>query len=186
METGLWLLTTQLRTFDFPLKPELMTYRDAQSSRNGCVVVAACGLGFAALVFLNMPFGDPGVHVAWEEDFASPVESDCIEEALRSVTEGVRRTSYVSSGTSPRGFDSGVTVTQFNYPDPTLIGGYSLDIGRLPNGVTHYWHEWGKIGTDITEAEKAQVIPLLNRANDAVARHCGLSFSDSGPREGEG
>ena len=164
-----------------------MSYDDSQSRGIGCAVVAACALGFIAVVVLNVSFGDPGVHLAWEKDFTRPVEIDCIEEALRTVAKDVRRTSYVSDGGSfGRGFDRGVTVTQFNYSDPTLLGGYSLDVAKIPNGPTHYWHGWSKIGTDISEEEKAQVVPLLNRANEAVAHHCGLSFAGSQPGQGEG
>ena len=163
-----------------------MAYEDSQSRRFSCAVVAACGLGFPALIIFNIPFGDPAVHIAWEKDFTHPVDSDCIGETLRTIAEDVRRTTYVSSGSSPRGFDGGIRVIQFNYPEPTRLGYYSLDVAELPNGVTHYWHQWGKIGTDISETEKAQVVPLLNRANEAIARRCGLSFLGSSPQQGDG
>jgi hypothetical protein len=164
-----------------------MSYDDSQSRGIGCAVVAACAFGFVAVVALNFSMGDPGVHLAWEKDFVHPIESDCIEEALRTVVEDVRRTSYVSEGGSfSRGFDRGVTVTQFNYSDPTLRGGYSLDVGRLPNGRTHYWHGWSKIGTDISEEEETEIAPLLNRANEAVAHRCNLSFAGSTPKQGDG
>ncbi len=163
-----------------------MSYDDSQSRGIGCAVVAACAFGFLAFVMFNVSLGDPGVHVAWEKDFTHPVDSDCIEEALRTVAEDVRRTTYVSDRALPRGFDRNATVTQFNYSDPTLLGGYSLDIAKLPNGLTHYWHQWGKLGTDISEEEMAQVVPLLNQANEAVARRCGLSFAGSSPQQGDG
>lgn len=164
-----------------------MPYDDSQSRRTGCAVLVACAFGLVAFVMFNFPFGDPGVHLAWEKDFSYPVESDCIEKALQTVAQDVHRSSYVSEGGSfARGFDRGVTVTQFNYSDPSLLGGYSLDVGTLRNGLTHYWHEWGKIGTHISEEEKARVLPLLNRANEAVARRCGLSFGGSSPQQGAG
>lgn len=129
---------------------------------------------------------DPGVHVAWEKDFDSAIDPDCVEQALRMVAPDVTRTAYVDDGHSTRGFTQGVTVTQFNYRDPAFIGYYSLDIARLPNGKTHYWHGWGKLGTDVPPDEQAKIVPLLNRANHTVALRCGLSFAGTGPREGAG
>jgi hypothetical protein len=127
---------------------------------------------------------DPGVHVAWERDFDRAINGDCVEQALRTVAPDVTRTTYVDDGNGTRGFGRGITVTQFNYSDPTLIGHYSLDIARLPNGKTHYWHGWGKLGIDVPDEEQAKVVPLLNRANQAVAQRCGLSFAGTSPREG--
>lgn len=129
---------------------------------------------------------DPGVHVAWEQDFEGAVSADCVERALRTVSPDVTRSTYVDNGIGPRGFGEGITVTQFNYSDPTFAGSYALDMARLPNGKTRYWHQWGKIGTDIPDEEQAKVLPLLNRANQAVAQRCGLSFTETGPREGDG
>jgi hypothetical protein len=126
------------------------------------------------------------VHIAWQEDFERPVDADCIERSLRVVAPDVRRTSYVSDGSGARGFPNGTEVTQFNYSGPTLVGFYSLDVAKLPNGRTRYWHGWGKLGTDVPDEEQAMVAPLLNRANQAVARNCGLSFEEAGPREGNG
>ena len=164
-----------------------MPYDDSKSRGRGCAIVAVCGFGFVALLFVALPLGDPGVHIAWEKDFTRPISSDCVEDALRTVAADVRRTSYVSDGGRfSRGFDRGTTVTQFNYSDPTSLGGYSLDVGASPNGLTHYWHGWSKIGTDVSDEEKAQVVPLLNRANEAVARRCDLSFTGSRPQQGDG
>lgn len=165
-----------------------MPYDDSQSRKTGCAIVAVCGLGFVALLpFVVFPFGDPGVHIAWEKSFANPVSSDCVEEALRTVASDVSRSSYVSEGGEfSRGFGRGATVTQFNYSDPTSYGHYSLDIGKSPDGLIHYWHGWSKIGTDVSDEEKAQVLPLLNRANEAVARRCGLSFFGSRPQQDDG
>lgn len=129
---------------------------------------------------------DPGVHVAWEKDFDTVIDGDCVEEALRTVAPDVTRTTYVDDGSGTRGFGRGITVTQFNYSDPTLAGHYSLDIGGLPSGKTHYWHGWGKLGTDVPADEQAKVLPLLNRANQAVAERCRLSFAGTSPREGAG
>jgi hypothetical protein len=129
---------------------------------------------------------DPGVHVAWEKDFDGVIDAACVEEALRAVAPDVSRTTYVNDGYGTRGFGRGTTVTQFNYSDPTLIGHYSLDIARLPNGKTHYWHGWSKLGTDVPRDEQAKIVPLLNRANQAVAQRCGLSFAGTGPRAGAG
>jgi hypothetical protein len=127
---------------------------------------------------------DPGANIAWKKDFERPVDADCIERSLRDVAPDVRRSRYVSEGRRTRGFPNGTEVTQFNYSDPTFIGHFSLDVARLPNGNTRYWHGWGKLGTGVTD-EQAKVTPLLNRANEAVARGCGLSFEESGPREGD-
>jgi hypothetical protein len=126
------------------------------------------------------------VHVAWEKDFDGAIDPDCVEQALRAVAPDPTRTTYVDDGRSTRGFAQGVTVTQFNYSDPTSVGHYSLDMGPLPNGKTHYWHGWGKLGTDVPADEQARVVPLLNRANQVVAQRCGLSFAGTSPREGAG
>ena len=126
------------------------------------------------------------MHVAWEKDFDGTVDAACVEEALRTVAPDVTRTTYVDDGFGVRGFGRGTTVTQFNYSDPTSTGYYSLDIARLPTGKTRYWHGWGRLGTDVPDQEQAKVIPLLNRANQAVAQRCGLSFEGTGPREGAG
>ena len=164
-----------------------MPYDDSQSRGIGCAIVTVCGLSFIALLFVVLPWGDPGVHIAWEKDFSRPISSDCVEDAVRTVADDVRRTSYFSDGGRfSRGFDRGVTVIQINYSDPTLLGGYSLDLGTSPNGQTHYWHGWSKIGTDVSEEEEAKVVPLLNRANEAVARLCGLSFADTSPQKDDG
>lgn len=130
---------------------------------------------------------DPGVHLAWEGDIDKQINPNCIESALRSVAPDVMRTTYVDDGHGPRGFGRGITVTQFNYSDPTDSGGdYTFDIARLPNGKTHYWHQWGKLGTDVPADVRAKVEPLLDRANQVVARQCGLSFGTGGPKQGDG
>ena len=142
--------------------------------------------GLLLSVPLTLGGCDPGVHIAWKEDFEQPVDADCIERSLRVVAPDVSHTSYVSDGLGSRGFPNGTEVTQFNYSDPTLIGDYSLDVATLPNGKTRYWHGWGKLGTDVADEEQVKVAPLLNRANQSVARNCGLSFKEAGPREGDG
>ena len=129
---------------------------------------------------------DPGVHVAWENNFDGPINPECVESGLRTVAPDVTRTSYVDDGNGPRGFGRGVTVTQFNYSDPNNIGAYALDIARMHSGRTRYWHQWGKLGTDVPADEQAKVVPLLNRANQAVALHCGLSFAGKRPEKGGG
>lgn len=129
---------------------------------------------------------DPGVHVAWQTNFSGAVDYDCIEKALRAVAPDVRQGSYQSDGHGPRGFARGVTVTQFNYSDPSLLGSYTLDVAVQPNGSTHYWHEWGKIGTEIPADEQRRVIPLLVRANRSVGQRCGLSFTGTSPTVGDG
>jgi hypothetical protein len=59
------------------------------------------------------------------------------------VSPDVKRTTYVSEGA--RGFPRGTQVTQFYYPDPITHNGYTLDLALLPNGRTHYVHEWGNL-----------------------------------------
>jgi hypothetical protein len=127
---------------------------------------------------------DPGVHVGWEKDFNGKVDERCVQRALTSVSPEVKRSSYVSEGA--RGFPRGTEVTQFYYPDPVTHNAYTLDLAALPNGKTHYVHEWSKLGTDIPAEEQAQVMPLLQRANGAVARLCGLSFAGTQPQVGPG
>jgi hypothetical protein len=126
------------------------------------------------------------VHVALKKDFKGSVDYDCIENALRAVAPDVRRGSYESDGYGPRGFESGLTVTQFNYSDPSFQGGYTLDVAVQSDGNTHYWHEWSKIGTKITREEQGQVVPLLLRANRSVERQCGLFFGGTVPEVGDG
>ena len=141
----------------------------------------------AAIAVLLVSACDPGVHVGWEKDFDGRVDDQCVERALKSVSPEVTRTTYVSEGgRGGRGFPSGTEVTQFNYPDPVTHNGYSLDLALLPNGKTHFVHQWSKIGTDIPADEQAQILPLLHRANKAVATACGLSFVGSGPEVGPG
>jgi len=77
-------------------------------------------------------------------------------------------------------------VTQFNYSDPSLLGGYTLDVAAQPNGTTHYWHEWGKIGTKIPAEEQRRVVPLLVRANQSVEHRCSLPFGGTAPTIGDG
>ena len=127
---------------------------------------------------------DPGVHVGWQKQFDGPIDPKCIEAALRSVSKDVRRGSYVSDG--GRGFPEGTEVTQFNYSDPSYRGDYSLEVARLPTGQTNYFHQWGKIGTNVPASERAVVLPLLYRANRAVAERCRLSFDDVIPEQGDG
>jgi hypothetical protein len=141
---------------------------------------------FSAALIAGVSACDPGVHVAWKNDFAGRVNYDCIEKALRAVAADVRRGSYQADGNGPRGFERGVIVTQFNYSDPSLLGGYTLDIAAQPNGTTHYWHEWGKIGTKIPAEEQRRVLPLLVRANRSVERRCGLPFGGTAPKIGDG
>ncbi len=127
---------------------------------------------------------DPGVHVGWERDFDGPVDKECVRQALTSVSPEVTRDTYVSEG--HRGFPSGTEVTQFNYPDPVTHNSYSLDLALLPSGKTHYVHRWTKIGTEIPPDEQAQILPILRRANEAIASLCGLSFTGSEPEIGPG
>jgi hypothetical protein len=127
---------------------------------------------------------DPGVHIGWEKDFDGRIDDQCVERALKSVSPEVKRGSYVSEGS--RGFPSGTTVTQFYYPDPVTHNAYMLDLAYLPNGKTHYVHDWSKLGTEIPAEEQAQVLPLLYKANNAVGRLCGLSFAGSQPQVGPG
>jgi hypothetical protein len=129
---------------------------------------------------------DPGVHVAWQKDFGGTVDYHCIEQALRAVAPDVKRSSYQSDGSGPRGFERGITVTQFNYPDPSLLGGYTLDVAVQPNGSTHYWHGWTKIGTKVPVDEQQRIVPFLVRANRSVEQQCDLSFSGTGPEVGDG
>jgi hypothetical protein len=138
------------------------------------------------LLLVGCYMGDPAVHVAYERDFRTPVDFDCIEAALRSVVSDVRRGTYEADGNGPRGFKRGTTVTQFNYDDPSLRGGYTLDVATQSDGRTHYWHEWSKLGTKILPDEQRRVVPLLIRANTSVGRRCSLPFDGAVPTVGDG
>lgn len=139
-----------------------------------------------ALPIAGCYMGDPGVHVAYERDFRKTVDYACVEAALRRVAPEVRRGTYQADGNGPRGFERGTVVTQFDYDDPPLRGHYTLDIAKQSNTATHYWHEWGKIGTKITAEEQHRILPLLIRANQSVERQCGLSFAGDAPLAGDG
>ena len=131
--------------------------------------------------------GDPGMHVAYQKDFRGRVDFTCIEAALRDVVPDVRRgTYYQTDENGPRGFARATVVTQFGYRDPSRRGYYSLDVVTQPDGITHYWHGWGKVGTEVSEEEQRSILPLLTRANRAVAQRCSLSFAGTVPVVGDG
>ena len=138
----------------------------------------------AAVLLFSLTSCDPGVHIAYEKQFDQAIDPACVEQALKTVSDQVTRGRYTSEG--DRGFAKGIDVTQFNYPDPSASGDYGLEVARLPNGKTNYVHEWGKLGTDIPKEERAKILPLLYRANAAVARRCHLSFDDVMPEQGDG
>jgi hypothetical protein len=122
-------------------------------------------------------------YIAWKKDFERPIDVDCVERSLRNVAPDVRRSRFVSEGNGARGYPNGTEVIQFNYADPAQRGHVSLEIATLPAGNTRYWHGWAKLGNGVPDKDRARVIPLLNRANRAVARDCALNFDESGPRE---
>ncbi|WP_231023441.1 hypothetical protein [Sphingomonas sp. IC-11] len=130
--------------------------------------------------------GDPAVHVAYQKDFRGSIDYNCIEAALRAVAPEVQRRTYEADGNGPRGFSSGSVVTQFGYADPSGRGYYSLDVAAQQDGVNHYWHEWGKIGTEVSAEEQRRILPLLMRANQSVEQRCGLSFAGAMPLIGDG
>jgi len=130
--------------------------------------------------------GDPGVHVAYQRDFRGRVDHACIGAALRTVAPNVRRGTYQANGNGPRGFARGTIVTQFGYEDPSGSGYYSLDVATQPDGLIHYWHGWGKVGTKVSEEEQRSILPLLMRANRAVEQRCDLSFAGTTPIVGDG
>ena len=168
----------------FRFRPLADIRKVAQTQAMSIRRLAARAIGAALIA--GLAACDPGVHVAWEKDFSGAVDYDCIEKALRIVAPDVRRGWYQSDGNGPRGFDRGVIVTQFGYSDPSLLGYYTLDLAVQPSGGTHYWHEWGKIGTKIPAEEQRRVVPLLVRANRSVEQRCGLSFSGAAPTVGDG
>lgn len=127
---------------------------------------------------------DPGVHIAWQKRFGHQVKPSCVASALESVSPQVHRSTYLSAG--DRGFPNGVQVTQFGYGDPSGGGDYNIDIATVAVGKTNYWHGWSKLGTSIPPDERAKILPLLYRANRAVAAACGLSFDDVLPEQGDG
>ena len=138
-----------------------------------------------AVIALSLTGCDPGIYVAFQKDFKSRVDPACVKQALRSVAPDVQQTTYQSGSYETRGFSPNTTVFQFNYTGSALDY-YSLDIAAQSNGLTHYWHGWSKIGTKVPIAEQRRLLPLLIRANDAVGRQCGLSFSGTRPMIGDG
>ncbi|WP_349806698.1 hypothetical protein [Sphingomonas sp. ASV193] len=129
---------------------------------------------------------DPGVHLGWEKDFSGKVDFECIQSALKKVAPDVTRTSWSDPNNDEDGFPRGTQVTQFNYSDPSAKGSYQLNVARLPNGLTHYQHKWGKLGTKIPAEEQKLVLPLLYKTNASVSRECGLNFDDVMPTIGDG
>ena len=127
---------------------------------------------------------DPGVNIAWQKQFDKQIDPSCIASALRAVSSSVHRDTYISGG--DRGFPKGTEVTQFGYSDPAGRGYYNLDVALVAGGKTNYWHGWSKLGTDVPTKERARVLPLLFKANRAVASMCGLSFDDVIPEQGDG
>ncbi|QIL02761.1 hypothetical protein G7078_08185 [Sphingomonas sinipercae] len=129
---------------------------------------------------------DSGVRLGWQKDFANIVDDQCVERALRSVSADVKRSTYTVEGGGRR-FPRGAQVTQFYYDNAvTPHGSYTLDLGLLPNGKTRLVHDWAKLGKEIPADERAQVMPLLHRANNALARLCNLSFAGSQLEVGPG
>ena len=132
---------------------------------------------------------DPGVHVAWKDDFRAPIDRKCIEDAVKSVTGRVSLSSYISDGTP---FPKGLTVYQIWYEQPfnarlaNVSSGYRIDIAPMPDGSTGYYHEWGKLGTDIPQQERDYVIPVMAKVNAAVASRCGVSVGNGNPTQGDG
>jgi hypothetical protein len=139
-----------------------------------------------ALLLAGCYMGDPGVHIAYQKDFRGRVDNACIEAALRAVVPDARRGTYQADGNGPRGFAHGIVVTQFGYKDLSGPGYYSLDVATTPDGLTQYWHGWGKVGTKVSEIEQRTILPLLTRANRAVEQRCGLSFAGAAPIVGDG
>jgi hypothetical protein len=66
------------------------------------------------------------------------------------------------------------------------MGAYELEMAKIQNGDTQIYHGWGKLGTEISEQERSQVVSLLERANHAISQRCGLPLADVALREGWG
>ncbi len=131
--------------------------------------LAACAASLAGC--------DPGVSIAWEKDQRGVADADCVEKALRAVVPKVTRDTYVADRAS-HGFSNGTKVIQFGYSDPTdLVGYYNLEFAQGPTGLTHYWHGWSKVGTDIPADEQRRVEVLMRRTSLSIATRCGLDFS---------
>ena len=141
----------------------------------------------ACLTALTVTSCDPGVHIAYRKDFDQQIDPACVERALRTVSPKVQRGSYVSDGADTRNFGKGTAVTQFLYPDPVNPGEfYTVDLAALGNGKTGFYHGWGTLGTEIPPEQRAKVLPLLRKANDAVAQQCELTFIGTEPQVGPG
>jgi hypothetical protein len=150
----------------------------------GNVMKRITAAGLLIIAAVTLAGCDPGVHIAWQKQFDRQIDSTCIASALRSVSSSVQRDTYVSEGS--RGFPKGTEVTQFGYSDPSDKGYYNLDVATLPGGTSNYWHGWSKLGTEVPTDERARILPLLYKANRAVATMCGLSFDDVIPEQGGG
>ena len=80
---------------------------------------------------------DPGVYVALEKDFNGTADYGCIEKALRAGAPDVRRGQYQANGNGPRGFERGITVTQFNWfvnPQTTAFGARASRLKLVDSG----------------------------------------------------
>ncbi|MET0363115.1 MAG: hypothetical protein ABW169_00550, partial [Sphingobium sp.] len=67
-----------------------------------------------------------------------------------------------------------------------VADGYRIDIAPMPDGTTGYYHEWGKLGTDIPREERDYVMPVMAKVNTAVAAQCSISVGNGLPVQGDG
>lgn len=132
---------------------------------------------------------DPGVHLAWKDQFKEKIDRNCVESAVKSVAGKASLYSYVSDGVP---FPKGTQVYQILYDAPfneKLVNasvGYRIDIAPMPDGSTGYYHEWGKLGTSVDPQERDYVVPVMAKVNAAVAERCGISVGNGTPTQGDG
>lgn len=132
---------------------------------------------------------DPGVHLAWKDQFKEKIDRNCVDSAVKSVAGKASLASYVSDGVP---FPKGTQVYQILYDAPfndKLVNasvGYRIDIAPMPDGSTSYYHEWGKLGTSIEPQERDYVILIMAKINAAVAERCGISVGNGKPAQGDG
>jgi hypothetical protein len=129
---------------------------------------------FAASLTIALCGCEPSSSVGFTKNFAAPVDLACLEKALRSVSQNVVEGTYISEGDD--GFPTGTQVMQFSYQDAGRTGGYTLGVGPLPGGQTHFYNKWSKVGR-LRSPDMTKATTVLLHSNSAIETICGISMA---------
>lgn len=115
-------------------------------------------------------------------DYPSPIDTKCVEEALRKEFGQVQRFDYVHGGAGGT-FAKGTSVAEFAYYRPPDKEAFAiLSIGHGESGA-RVSHSFSRIGPKPPQAEFPPALAAMRRARDAVRISCGLNLSDMKMRE---